>query len=184
MTLETDKKKRKTKNWRISKEAADPERYFVPGFALVEKIFWLYPHIKAKVEEHYNAGSSYYRSGSRDNGGSSNRAFISDPTYQLVEKRLSRTPNFEIPSEDFTVKRPDDWLAVIEQTLKQFDSSTLVGGVLRKRYIANEPMASTCIRYELTYSKYYRLRDAGINYARECAIQLGLIKIFDRNENK
>lgn len=50
--------------------------------------------------------------------------------------------------------------------------------VLRRRFFENEPMRRTQTELAISEDKYYRLRDIGIGYARECAIQLGLIKVF------
>lgn len=183
MTYETDKHRR---NWRVSKEASAPDKYHTPGFARVEKMFYYYPRIVRAVNE-IRSGQGYYQSGHKDNGGSSNRAFISDPTYQIAIKHLERIPKVVIHSDAFnedTVFRPEDWIAVVDETLAKFPESNLTGCIIRKRYLANEPMPTTCIRYELTYSRYYRLRDIGINYARECAIQIGLIKVFDYKQEE
>lgn len=178
MTYEMGKRRR---NWRVSKEGNSPEKYHTPGFARVEKMFYYYPRILKGLEEMRDE-MGYYQSGPKDGGGSSNHAFISDPTFQMASKHMQRIQKVVIHSDSFNddvVIRPEDWVAVIEATFKKFPDNDIVGRILRKRYIANEPMPKTCIRYELTYSKYYRLRDIGINYARECAIQVGLIKIFD-----
>lgn len=58
------------------------------------------------------------------------------------------------------------------------DEDELVSEVLRRRFFENEPMRRTQTELAISEDKYYRLRDIGIGYARECAIQLGLIKVF------
>ena len=77
------------------------------------------------------------------------------------------------------INSPEKWLTVVEQTLIHFEDEELVNALLRRRFLDNEPMARTCIDLEIGYNKYYRLRDIGIDYALKCAIQLGLVKVFE-----
>ena len=50
--------------------------------------------------------------------------------------------------------------------------------ILKQRFFENRTMAYTMIDIGVSKDRYYRCRDLGIRYARDCAIQLGLIKIF------
>lgn len=60
-----------------------------------------------------------------------------------------------------------------------FEDEPLVNKVLRRRFFENEARIHTCIDLDINDDKFYQLRDAGIGYARECAIQFGLIKVFN-----
>lgn len=172
MTLETPSSKSR-RNWRAGR---NPQR----GFALVEKMFYYYSRIKKAVaitrEE-----QGYYQSGGRTGGGSSNHAFISDPTATIAMKHYQPLGKVIINADrldEEVITQPEKWMTIVEQTLMFFDDEEEVSQVLRRRFFENEPMATTCIDLEISYDKYYKLRDIGIGYARECAIQLGLIKVF------
>lgn len=170
MIYETHKDKR---NWRQSRK---PQQ----GFALVEKMFYYYQRIKREVEL-IRREQGYYQSGGRTGGGSSNHAFVSDPTATIAMKHYQPLSKIIINADridEEVITQPEKWLAVVEQTLLHFEDEELVNDLLRRRFLDNEPMARTCIELEIGYNKYYRLRDIGIGYARECAIQLGLIKVF------
>lgn len=150
------------------------------GFGLVEKMFWYYNRIKKEVEI-IRSEQGYYRSGGKTGGGSSNHAFISDPTATIAMKHYQPVAKVVINAEKLdeeVVVQPEKWLTVVEQTFCNFEDEELINELLRRRFFENEPMARTCTEIGIGYDKYYRLRDIGISYARECAIQLGLIKVF------
>lgn len=175
MTYETPNYK---KNWR-SRRVNNKQR--ARGFGLTEKMFYYYHKIKKAVEE-VRQEQGYYQSAGRTGGGSSNHAFVSDPTAILAMKHAASLPTVIINADKLSeeiIERPEDWLAVVEQTLKYFEDEPLVSDVLRRRFFNNETRICTCIELNINDDKYYRLRDVGIGYARECAIQLGLIKVFD-----
>ena len=182
MTLEmrnNTKPRRRRKNWRYARE----ERFYESGkeLRLLEKMFWHYNEIKREVNE-VRAEMGYYQSHNSDGGASSNRAFISDPTASVALKRVGNIHKVIINSgklEEDTIVEPEKWLVAIEQTMKYFKREPFIYEVLNRRFMKNEPMPSTCIDLEISKDKYYRLRDAGLYYAKECAIQLGLIKVFE-----
>jgi hypothetical protein len=163
------------RNWRISsghRHAKD--------FGFVEKIFWCYNQIVRAVEE-IRAEQSYYKASAPTGGAGTNHAFISDPTSQLAIQHAEKIRRVIInpgSSWESSIDYPEDWIVVVHETLKHFQSDELEHIVLLHRYIKDEPMATTCIDLEITKERYYDARDAGINFARECAIQLGLIKVF------
>lgn len=150
------------------------------GFGLVEKMFWYYERIKKEVDT-VRSEQGYYQSGGKTGGGSSNHAFISDPTATIAMKHYQPVAKVVINAErldEEVVAQPEKWLIVVEQTFNHFKNEKLISELLKRRFFRNEPMARTCTEIGIGYDKYYRLRDAGISYARECAIQLGLIKVF------
>lgn len=165
------------RNWRTAKK---PQI----GFALVEKMFYYYQRIKREVDV-VRIEQGYYKKAGNDGGGSSNRSFISDPTANIAMKHYEQLPKVIINAEKIdeeVINQPEKWLTVVEQTMHFFSddkNDKLVKEVLERRFFKNESMARTCITMEIDYHKYYRLRDVGISYARECAIQLGLIKVFN-----
>lgn len=170
MTLETHSKRR---NWRQSRK---PQQ----GFAFVEKMFYYYTKIKEAVAI-VRAEQGYYQGGTKSGGGSSNHAFVSDPTAILAIKHYEPLKKVIINAErldEEVIVHPEKWLTVVEQSFIHFNDDELVKELLRRRFLENEPMATTCIDLEIDYNKYYRLRDVGIDYALKCAIQLGLIKVF------
>ena len=163
------------RKWRATRK---PQR----GFGLVEKMFYYYDRIKREVET-CREEQGYYQSGGKTGGGSSTHAFISDPTATIAMKHYPPLAKVIINAErldEEVIAQPEKWLAVVEQTLFFFsdDEDELVSEVLRRRFFENEPMRRTQTELAISEDKYYRLRDIGIGYARECAIQLGLIKVF------
>lgn len=166
------------KNWRYSKGgfAFNDNK----TFRLLENVFWHYKQIKKEVEE-IRSEMSYYQSQKNDGGGSSNRAFVSDPTASTAMKMTEKIPKIVIDSgklTEETIVNPEDWLIVVEQTMNYMNAEEFVGEVLRRRFFRNEPMATTCIDLEIDKNKYYAFRDIGLRFAKECAIQLGLIRVF------
>lgn len=166
------------KNWRYSRGGF---AFNDNGtFRLLENVFWHYKQIRKEVDE-IRAEMGFYQSHKSDGGASSNRAFISDPTASTAMKRAEKIPKIVIDSgklTEETIINPEDWLVVVEQTMNYMDSEELVGEVMRRRFFKNEPMPTTCIDLEIDKNKYYILRDAGLRFAKECAIQIGLIKVF------
>lgn len=178
MTYETPNYK---KNWRCRRVN---NKQLARGFGLTEKMFYYYHKIKSAVEE-VRREQGYYQSAGRTGGGSSNHAFVSDPTAILAMKHCGPINKVIINADKLSeevIERPEDWIAVVEQTLKYFEDEPLVSDVLRRRFFNNETRICTCIDLDINDDKYYRLRDIGIGYARECAIQLGLIKVFNVSE--
>jgi hypothetical protein len=144
-------------------------------------MFWHYTEIKREVEE-IRAEMGYYQSHNSDGGASSNRAFISDPTASTALKRVGEIKKVIINSgriDEDTIMDPEKWVKAIDQTMIRTKREPLIYEVLNRRFMKNEPMPTTCIDMEISKNKYYRLRDAGLYYAKECAIQLGLIKVFE-----
>lgn len=169
MTCGTRKARR---NWRTKRQED-------AGFALIEKMFWYYNKIKQAVNE-IHAEIGYYQGGKGDTASSSTHSFISDPTANMAIKHSAKVEKVIINSGNINedvISRPEDWLFVIEQTYRRFPDTGIVGKVLRKRF-TNEPWPTTCIDLNISKDKYYASRDTGIRYARECAIQIGLIKVF------
>ncbi len=163
------------RKWRATRK---PQR----GFGLVEKMFYYYDRIKREVEICRDE-QGYYQSGGKTGGGSSTHAFISDPTATIAMKHYQPLAKVIINAErldEEVIAQPEKWLTVVEQTLFFFSDNEdeLVSEVLRRRFFENEPMRRTQTELAISEDKYYRLRDIGIGYARECAIQLGLIKVF------
>lgn len=189
MTLETHDNKnnsasthnrRRRRNWRYARD----DRFFDSGreFKMLEKMFWHYKEMKKEVEV-IRAEMGYYQSHKADAGASSNRAFISDPTASTAIKRASEIHKIVLNTGKFdedTIVEPEKWMTAIEQTMKYTSAKEpLVHTLLDRRFFKNEPMPTTCIDLEISKDKYYRLRDAGLYYTKECAIQLGLIKVFE-----
>lgn len=163
------------RNWRTTRK---PQA----GFALVEKMFYYYHRIKREVDIIRIEQGYYKKAGNSGGGGGSNHSFISDPTADIAIKHYEQLPKIIINAEKIdeeVINQPEKWLMVIEQTMCFFSDDKQVKEVLERRFFKNESMARTCITMEIDYHKYYRLRDIGISYARECAIQLGLIKVFN-----
>lgn len=185
MTLETlnnnfPTRRRRRKNWRFARD----DRFFDSGkeFRLLEKIFWNYEAMKKEVEE-VRAEMGYYQSHKSDGATSSNRAFISDPTASTAIKRAQAIPKIILNNgkiDEYVIHEPEKWMVAVEQTMKYTsERESMVYEVLLRRFFKNEPMPTTCIDLEVSKDKYYRLRDAGLYYTKECAIQLGLIKVFE-----
>lgn len=186
MTYETHNKNKNKgyrgprRNWRISRHTPY-NALAAKNFRTVEKMFYYYRKIKLAVEE-IRGEQGFYKGGAPTGGAPTNHAFVSDPTASMALKRYAPIKRIVLNAETLhedVVENPESWLQVVEQTLMAFDGdSELVGKLIRRRYIKNEPMPTTCIDLEINKNKYYALRDIGISYARECAIQLGLIKAF------
>lgn len=161
------------RNWRKTRKQQQ-------GFGLVEKMFYYYERIKREVQI-ARAEQGYYQSGGKTGGGSSGHSFISDPTATIAMKHYQPIAKVIINAEKLNeevIAQPEKWLVVVEQTFIFFENEEFISELLRRRFFENEPMVRTCTELEIGYDKYYRLRDIGIGYARECAIQLGLIKVF------
>lgn len=178
MTSETHNKHR---NWRARRLGTQSREV---GFGLVEKMFWNYKKIKRAVDD-ARLELGYYSSGGKTGGAPTNHSFVSDPTATLALRHAAAIKQVTIDvgkASEEVIKRPEDWIFVVEHTyqhFKEFDAATgdVVSCVLTQRF-DNEPYPKTCVRLEITKDKYYNARDIGIRYARECAIQLGLIKVF------
>lgn len=173
--------KKITKQWRISRTAKRNAR--AKNFAMVEKIFFLRDAIIKEVNERKEE-LGYYQAGHKEGGGSSNHAFVSDPTFQLAQKHIEPIKSVVINSgslNEDVIKQPELWLDIIELTLEEFPKGTLQGDIIRARYLRNEPMAKTCIMLDIEpncYYKYYNARTEAIQFAKECAIQVGLLKVI------
>lgn len=181
MTLETlkNKNKRRRKNWRYARD----NRCYDNGreLRLLERIFFHYKDIQKEVEL-VRAEMGYYQSHKSDGGASSNRAFVSDPTASTALKRIGDIHKIIINSgrlDEDTIVEPEKWMVVVEQTMFHSKQEPLIYEVLSRRFMRNEPMPTTCIDLEISKDRYYRLRDTGLYYAKECAIQLGLIRVFE-----
>lgn len=180
MTSETTKSKN-VRNWRLRRHCLRSRAE--KNYAKVEKMFYLYNEIKKAVKLARDE-QGYYQSGHKEGGGSSNHAFISDPTAQLARKHLEPIKVVLINSgtlQEDKIKRPEEWIEVVDKTLKEYPQNTLVGYILRKRYIENEHMATTCIDLDIkpeNYRKYYKASSEGIEYGKDCALQMGLIFAF------
>ena len=183
MTLETlnnNNDEKKSPNPLHSKRTWRATRKPQQGFGLVEKMFWYYDRIKKEVQI-CRAEQGYYQSGGKTGGGNTSHAFISDPTASIAMKHYQPIAKVIINAEKLNeevIVQPEKWLTVVEQTLMCFADEELIGELLRRRYLENEARIKTCADLSISEDKYYRLRDTGIGYARECAIQLGLIKVF------
>lgn len=118
-----------------------------------------------------------------------NQLFRSERNFRMLEdlfwlkedvKARAEGKEPEEGEHDFFDTEPKKWLRVIEETFKYFQQDDgLVGDILVRRYIRNEGFPKSCCDLDIGDNKYYRARDAGLQYARECAIQLGLIKAFE-----
>lgn len=173
--------KKPKRNWRNGRYNTKNKKQ--RGFGLVEKMFYYYHKIKKAVET-VRAEQGYYQQVEKTGGGGSSHAFVSDPTANLAIRRSNPVAKVIINAENINeevIANPEKWLVVVEQTFMYFNDEELVSDVLNRRFLQNEPIIKTCIDLEITDDKYYRLRDTGIAYARECAIQLGLIKVFNGN---
>lgn len=169
------------RNWRLSRT----ERNFSSdsNFRLVERMLWYYSAIKASVEKERKA-IGFYKENRSDNFcprrhiGSS----VSDPTAQAAMRRIEPLRSVVIENgreSGSIIKRPEEWLAVIEETFEHFErTEPLIAEILRRRFAKNESQAVTCAALGVSRNKYYRCRDVGIQYAKECALQLNLIKVF------
>lgn len=177
MTLETHKRSR---NWRsargkrkFSKDSCD--------YRQLEKMFYCYKEIKHEIDD-IKAEQGYYQSGHKEGGGSSNHAFISDPTSQLAIKHTTEIKKVVIRADTFTesvINLPERWIFVVEQTLNYFKSNELIREIIIRRYFKNEGYVRTCAELNIeNFDDYYNAKDAGLKYARDCAIQVGLIKVF------
>ena len=144
-------------------------------------MFYYYHRIKRAVEE-IKQERGYYQSAGKTGGGSSNHAFISDPTASLALKHAAPIGKVIINAEridEEVIANPEAWLTVVEQTMMFYDEEEIIGELMRRRFFNNESCHRTCIDLGISEDKYYRLLKLGIGYARECAIQLGLIKVFE-----
>lgn len=141
--------KKRARNWRSSKN--NQLFRFERNFRMLEDYFWLQEEIRKRVKA------------------------LKKATKEPIESIVIPIED----GEDVTVDWPESWITVIEQTLKYFqESDDLVSDILNRRYLKNEGFPSSCCDLDISDNKYYRARDAGLQYARECAIQLGLIKVF------
>ncbi len=180
MTLETHNPYKRHRAWR--KRHSD---LGISSFSYIEKMFYYYKAILKAVQE-VRKEQGYYKSstGSFDSGGGgSMRPFAaSSPTVTSALRHCTPIHTVVIFADKYTenvIKEPEKWLTVVEQTLLYFEErEPLVAAVLRRRFLDNEPLQKTCEALAVTRDKFYRLRDIGIHYARECAIQLGLVRVF------
>ena len=167
------------RNWRASRTDKSSKEY--RHFRLLEKMFYYYHRIKRAVEE-VKMERGYYQSTGKTGGGSSNHAFVSDPTAVMALKHSAPIPKIIINAErldEEVIANPEAWITVVEQTMMFFDEEEQIGELMRRRFFNNESCHRTCIDLGISEDKYYRLLKIGIAYARECAIQLGLIKVFE-----
>lgn len=167
------------KNWRASRK--NQMFCYERNFRLLEKMFWYYNKIKIALKEDGETRNVFLSSPSYGGGGHS-KGFISDPTQRLAI-RLTEEPNTVKVKNDKgeleIISKPTDWVKVVDETMQYFAENDLtVREVITRRYLLNEGSPRTCIDMEISANKYYRARDAGLQFARECAIQLGLLKAF------
>lgn len=177
MTSEIAKKR--PRNWRSARR-----RKFAHSsndYRQVEKMFYCYKEIKQEVEE-IRSEQGCYQSGHKEGGGSSNHAFISDPTSQLAIKHTEEIKKIVINAGSLyptTISLPERWIFVVEQTLKYFKGEQIILEVIKRRYFKNEGYVRTCSDLDIeNFDDYYEAKDEGLKYARDCAIQMGLIKVF------
>lgn len=174
-TISGTPKKTLGRNWRSKKS----EFHFADD-SQIEYIFSRYYRIKAKIAEK-KASVVYYSGGSRGDGGSPSQGKHSDPTAMIAirNQEVDCVVLFQGMACEEVVYHPERWVCVVEQTLDYFDrNNAIVSEILRKKFLRNEGWVRTCVELEVSKNKYYRAKSIGIKYARECAIQLGLIKVF------
>lgn len=182
MTYGTSNDRRR---WRQTKHGGSDN--YRQGFALVEKMFWLYKTIKEQVD--------YIRESQRERSlpgggfeqvphGNSNESYIE----RMVEQLQMPIPHIYLNKGTFRedkIIHPELWIQAVERTLEILSADDEAAKeVLIRRYFENEDIDKTCADLGIKYNKdfgynvYYRKRDYGIQRGRECAIQLGIIKVF------
>lgn len=176
--MPSKKEFRRVKNWRASRrQEFCSERYF----RKLEKVFWNYNRIKYAIALRKEENKIYLSASKID--GMHTVGSISDPTQKLAFDFIENLPSVEIENDEHkkeTFERPEEWVVVVEQTLARFaKDSPMVKEVLYRRYILNEGSPHTWMDLEINSDKYYKARNVGLQYARECAIQLGLLKAFE-----
>lgn len=166
------------KNWRAKRNT----RFFRDDrkYGLIAKVFYRYRKIVQEVAE-AKAELGYYQSGHKEGSGSSNHAFVSDPTAQIAMKHLRKVHSVVLdfkPDGDDVLENPEEWIDIVDNTLQYFKDDKIVRGVLVERFINNRGWMKVCADLDITKDVLYGASNAGLQYARECAIQLGLIKVF------
>lgn len=172
------KQNSRPKNWRASKsnQMFSQER----DFRLLEKRFWHYNRIKQAYKDAMEEQKLYLKARPMGVGGHSTGS-ISNPTQSMaLQEPVKVVMVVTETKESYPLENPADWIQVVDETLKYFGKvDTLVKEVLQRRYFTNEGSVRTCIDLDINnVNKYYKARDVGLQYARECAIQLGLLRAF------
>lgn len=151
---------------------------------MAEKMFWLHRELAEAVAEAL-AERSYYRAGAPTGGAPTggaptSHAYVSDPTASLAMKfsePLKRVVVGRGTPYECAVSRPEEWLLVIRKTLEVHPEGTPVGEVLRGRYERNRASTVTCSELGINLEQYHRYKAIGIEFAKDYAIQLGLIRV-------
>lgn len=140
----------------------------------IEKRFYQYPKIKAAVFEARNDAAHAHTGG---NG--SGHSYVSDPTANVAIRAATPLKAVTITilkNQPEIVRRPEDWLSVVEATYKKYKGD-ITESVLKCRY-AGENNLTTCTDLHISKNVYYCIVREANNYALACACQLGLIKVF------
>ena len=144
--------------------------------AYIEKRFYQYEKIKKAVwEARHDAGAN------KTGGNGSGHAFVSDPTANaaMMKSMPLYAVNIEVGKNEVeTVKQPEKWLTVVEQTYKYFaEEDTDIGSLLKMKY-AGEMLVKICMDLHISEQSYYYKLDKGREQQMRCALQEQLVKIY------
>jgi len=142
-------------------------------FRRIEKHFYLYDKIAQAVQE-AREQMMYGHTGMQRVGGDGH-CYVSDPTA-VTAINLAEPVKWVVVDGE-TIRRPEDWMRVVEATWERF-AGTEIGELLKRRYQLNEPFAITCRALHIDTRTYYRWREAAMIYAAFICVQLKLIKVF------
>lgn len=151
---------------------------------LIQKIFLYYLDIKKAVEDVLEERESLIAAcaGGTYVGGGGKVYEISKPVERKVEMLMEPIKRIVFKNHDAleeVLDNPIEWIKAVDKTLEHFSAyDKLISEILIERFFDKKSVYSSCEKHFIDKNTYYRLVDEGIQYAKECAIQLGLIKVF------
>lgn len=142
-------------------------------FKAIERHFYLYDQIKKAVEQEREDQLTGGRT--EDSGGGGHGSSISDMTGNRAVRLADPVKKVEV--NGLLIKRPEDWLQVVEATEEHYRQS-LISELINRRYRIGETQVKTCLSMFVDKTTYYDWRNEAISYAAMCCCQCGLIKVY------
>jgi len=141
-------------------------------FRYIEKHFYLYDRIVQAVRE-IREQLLYGHDGIQRVGGDGH-CYVSDPT--AIKAISLAEPIKWVVIDGETIRRPEDWVKVIDTTRERF-AGTPIKELIERRYRRSEHFIRTCREMHIDHSTYYDWREDIISYAALICCQIGLIRV-------
>ena len=105
---------------------------------------------------------------------------VSDPTASQTIKTLTPIKAVVVvtgkPPHPVTIRKPEEWIEVIEMTYKHFYGKQ-IGEMLDRRYNKHHEVTKIYVDMGIDRSTYYEWRNTAITFTALACCQVGLLKV-------